>query len=197
VALLVAFAGPALGPAFHLVLGERRQGCHAHHTSALHPCPALAPTPLPHTLLDALALPIAVGAVAVGAAELCCVSLVIRARHRVARSALGRLYGFAFDCFSSMPGIIAMALQRTFAGGWLRRGLACLSLDRCCLSAAAVSSVQCPARAPPPPPPDSYAVLADNYFGSALVLAVWMGTHQAFLEALFSAGVTGGGRGYV
>jgi hypothetical protein len=100
-----------------------------------------------------------VGAVAVGAAELCCVSLVIRARHRVARSALGRLYGFAFDCFSSMPGIIAMALQRTFA--------------------------------------DSYAVLADNYFGSALVLAVWMGTHQAFLEALFSAGVTGGGRGYV
>jgi hypothetical protein len=48
--------------------------------------------------------------------ELFLVSLFIRARHRIARSALGRLYGFSYDVFSSIHGVISMALQRSFAG---------------------------------------------------------------------------------
>jgi hypothetical protein len=62
--------------------------------------------------------------VALSLAELVVVSLVIRARHRVARSALGRLYGFSYDVFSSIHGVIAMALQRTFSGrcGCVGRG---------------------------------------------------------------------------
>lgn len=49
--------------------------------------------------------------------ELVVVSLLIRGQHRVARSALGRLYGFSYDVFSSIHAVIAMALQRTFSGG--------------------------------------------------------------------------------
>lgn len=112
-------------------------------------------------------------AVAVSVVELVGVSLIIRRRHRVARSMLGRqamdacmgtrlaiaglpapllsrrvsaatvlqlfagqnkavsswlappfcrLYGFAYDVFSSIQGVVAMALQRNFTGacwgGW-------------------------------------------------------------------------------
>jgi len=59
----------------------------------------------------------AVSAVLISLAELVLVSLAIRRQHRTARSALGRLYGFSYDVFSSIHGVIAMALQRTFAGG--------------------------------------------------------------------------------
>ena len=38
---------------------------------------------------------------------------------------------------------------------------------------------------------DSYAVLASSYFRSAMVLAVAVNSHQFFLEAVFSVGVTG------
>lgn len=79
VALLVAFAGPALGGRFSQLIGV---------------------------------------AVVASGAELVLVSLLIRQRHRMARSALGRLYGFSYDVFSSIHGVIAMALQRTFAGAW-------------------------------------------------------------------------------
>ena len=39
---------------------------------------------------------------------------------------------------------------------------------------------------------DSYSFLANSYFRSAMVLAVWVASHQFFLEALFSAAVTVG-----
>ncbi|GAB4823367.1 hypothetical protein N2152v2_010413 [Parachlorella kessleri] len=53
-------------------------------------------------------------AVTASMAELMGVSLILRGRHRIARSMLGRLYGFSYDVFSSIQGVIAMALQRTF-----------------------------------------------------------------------------------
>jgi hypothetical protein len=58
----------------------------------------------------------AVLAVGATVAELVLVSVIIRNRHRIARSMLGRLYGFAYDVFSSIQGVIAMALQRSFTG---------------------------------------------------------------------------------
>eukprot|EP00887_Chlorella_sp_A99_P001133 scaffold14.g1133.t1 len=54
--------------------------------------------------------------------ELMAISYVIRWRHRVARSMLGRLYGFAFDVFNSIQGVVAMALQRNFTVGILEIG---------------------------------------------------------------------------
>ncbi|EFN57342.1 hypothetical protein CHLNCDRAFT_57175 [Chlorella variabilis] len=93
-------------------------------------------------------------AVWVSVGELFLVSLFIRARHRIARSALGRLYGFSYDVFSSIHGVISMALQRSFA--------------------------------------DSYGYLAASYFHAAMVLAMWVASHEFFLETLFSAGVTVG-----
>ena len=70
------------------------------------------------TLVAAALCPIrAGGAVLLSIGELVLVSAVIRGRHRVARSALGRLYGFCYDIFASIHGVIAMGLQRTFAGG--------------------------------------------------------------------------------
>lgn len=48
-----------------------------------------------------------------------------------------------------------------------------------------------PAPHPGPAPAESYAALAAAYFRSALVLAAWVGCHQFFLEAVFTAGVTG------
>lgn len=86
VALLVAFAGPAMGGRFTELIAA---------------------------------------AVLASVTELVLVSLLIRQRHRMARSALGRLYGFSYDVFSSIHGVIAMALQRTFAGEdgvWGRAG---------------------------------------------------------------------------
>lgn len=40
-------------------------------------------------------------------------------------------------------------------------------------------------------PADSYGYLAASYFHAAMVLAMWVASHEFFLETLFSAGVTG------
>jgi hypothetical protein len=55
---------------------------------------------------------------AVGASliELVIASLIIRACHRISRSALGRLYGMSYDVFTAIDGVQAMALQRTLVG---------------------------------------------------------------------------------
>ena len=116
VVLLASFASPALGWGFTAVIGE---------TSSLPPPPP--PSLLlsrrifhkPSNFCCCHRCRIAGAAVWVSVGELFLVSLFIRARHRIARSALGRLYGFSYDVFSSIHGVISMALQRSFAGEWL------------------------------------------------------------------------------
>jgi hypothetical protein len=50
------------------------------------------------------------------AVELVAASLIMRAKHRLSRSAMGRLFGYTYDVFHAITGVQALALQRTVAG---------------------------------------------------------------------------------
>ena len=74
------------------------------------------------------------GAVWVSVGELFMVSLFIRARHRITRSALGRLYGFRW-ALAGHPGCLP-SLVRLRAGSWptgLARWLVLLQLRCVCV----------------------------------------------------------------
>ena len=167
VALLAAFAtGPVLSNGFGAALGEAagvRWSGRRRRPALPRPLAALLGPSFANTCwvmtwrtcAPLVCLP-AGAAVGVSAVELAVSSLIVRSRHRLARSALGRLYGLSYEVFTAMSGVQAMALQRTLAGE--REG--CAGLAPGCTAAlcrllalprVAQRSVFWPLLAPPQP----------------------------------------------